>query len=381
MAKSLPVNYWLNLSYKETAKWVWLLFWLLVSWILLSTSYFLWSAWWWAIKMTAQALQIADWKFEASLFISQILLLFILLWLFLFAYILFDKNVKVLSKDYVIASFQELKAATIDWLKTSAISVKEESMKKMHIWKNQIELKSTWEKKPINWKEMFLEMSSWIILLKKIFQKYKKNFSLFWLIIVITIFSYWDTFLWNYLPLFFTEFLKSQPWWLKDVPWSILSLILILPVLVLYPLMAKWWDKFWRYKFILWWLWLTAWAVLLMWILDYSLFFTFIFLWLILSISYVAVMSTIKAETAWKINEFVAIENQTKKIDTNISAWPLMMTNNFWNIIWPIFGWLFIDWLWFQWYFILFWIMLLLFTLYSFHKMKEIIKPSYILEE
>jgi len=213
----------------------------------------------------------------------------------------------------------------------------------------------------------------WVKLLKEIFVKKSSHFSLFWLIIVITIFSYWDTFLWTFLPLFFTEFLKAQSWWMKNIPWSILSLILILPVLWLYPVMARMWDKFWRFKFIYWWLWATAIATFFMWILDYSLFFTFIFLWLVLSTAYVAVMATIKAETASKINNFVAIESWKKEIDTNVSAWPLMMTNNFWNIIWPIFWWLFIDWMWFQWFFTFFWVVLLLFFWYSIYLIKKIV--------
>lgn len=381
MAKSLPANYWQNLSYKETARWIWLLFWLLISWIVIWASYFIWDIWDWAIKMTAEMLKIQNANFETWLFISQLLLLALLLWLYFFAFILFDKNVKVLSKDYVIASFQELKSATLDWFRNSAISVTKKTLEKLEPWKNEIELKSSWEKKSINWKEIFSEISSWIILLKEIFSKKSKNFSLFWLIIVITIFSYWDTFLGTYLPLFFTEFLKAQSWWLKNIPWSILSLILILPVLGFYPIMAKMWDKIWRFKFIYWWLWATAIAVFLMWILDYSLFLTFIFLGLVLSTAYVAVMATIKAETAWKINEFVAVERWQNEIDTNISAWPLMMTNNFWNIIWPVFWWLFIDWMWFQGYFILFWSILLIFFAYSIFKMKKITSPSYVFEE
>jgi hypothetical protein len=380
MAKSLPVNYWANLSYKETAKWFWLIIWLLISWIVIWSSYFIWEVSNWAIQITKEVLQIQNANFESSLFVSQIILLIILLFLFFFAFILFDKDVKVLSKDYVIASFQELKSATIEWLKHSAISVTKKTLDSLEAGDNQIELKSTWEKKSINWKEIFSEISSWIILLKEIFLNKNNNFSLFWLIIVITIFSYWDTFLWTFFPLFFTEFLKAQSWWVKDIPWSILSLILILPVLWLYPIMAKMGDQYWRYKFILWWLWATVFAVVMMWIMDYSRFAMFILMWLVISISYVAVMSSIKAETASKINEFVAVSKWTQEIDTNVSAWPLMMTNNFWNIIWPIFWWLFIDWMWFQGFFLLFWILLWWFFVYSMVQVKRITRPSYVLE-
>ena len=144
--------------------------------------------------------------------------------------------------------------------------------------------------------------------------------------------------------------------------------------------MAKMGDQYWRYKFILWWLWATAFAVVMMWIMDYSRFAMFILMWLVISISYVAVMSSIKAETASKINEFVAVSKWTQEIDTNVSAWPLMMTNNFWNIIWPIFWWLFIDWMWFQGFFLLFWILLWWFFVYSMVQVKRITRPSYVLE-
>ncbi|MCD5382714.1 MFS transporter, partial [Candidatus Gracilibacteria bacterium] len=283
MAKTLPANYGIGLSYKETSRGIGLLFGLLISGILISSSYFLGDLSDGTIKMTAEMLKIQNANFESSLFISQILLMVILLALFFFAFILFDKDAKILSKDYVVASFQELKSETIKGLKNSAISIKQQAFDKVKNLKNSIELKSTYEKKSLNWNEIFGEIFIGIALLKDIFVNKNKNFSLFWLIIVSTIFSYWDTFLGTFFPLFFTEFLKAQTGWLREIPGSILSLLLILPVLGLFPVMSKMGDRFGRFKFIYGGLGATAFAVFMMGIMDYQRFTMFIFMGLVTS--------------------------------------------------------------------------------------------------
>lgn len=380
MAKSLPANYWQNLSYKDLSQWLWMILWMLISAIILSTSYFIWDISDSTLQMWAELLEIKDKSFESSIFVTQIILFFILVWLFFFAFLLFDKDVKVLSKDYIRTSFQILKSATIDWLRNSAISVTEKTLEKLKPEANQIELSSTDEKKKLDRKEVFSEISSWVLLIKRIFTYKPKNTSLIRLIFTLTLFSYWDTFLWTFFPIFFTEFLKAQSWFLKDVPWSLMTLFFILPILVLYPFFAKMWDKFWRFLFIYIWLWLTWFAVFMMWITPYSYFWLFVLFWFITAIAYVCAMSSVKAETATRINEFSAVSQWKWKIDTNTSAWPMMMTNNIWNIVWPLFWWLFIDILWFQGFFTLFWILILIYFSYSVYNRWKIIKPYYVFE-
>lgn len=375
MAESLPANYWQNLSYKDLFQWVWMILWMIISAIILSSAYFIW----WSLEYWAEVLKLKSETFEASIFATQIILLFILFWLFFFAFIIFDKNVKVLSKEYIKTSFQVLKSATIEWLKNNAIEVKKKAMWKFST-KNQIELKSTNEKEKLNRSEIFWEINSWIQTIKKIFTYKPKNTSLIRLVCTLTLFSYWDTFLWTFFPIFFTEFLKAQSWFLKDIPGSLMTLLFILPVLWLYPVFAKLWDKHWRFLFIYIWLWLTAFAVFFMGITPYSNFWLFIVFWFMVWIWYVSAMSSVKAETATKINEFSAVINWKWKIDSNTSAWPMMMTNNVWNIVWPLFWWLFIDLLWFQWFFTFFWILLLIFFAYSLYIKKEVEKPPYIFE-
>ncbi len=106
----------------------------------------------------------------------------------------------------------------------------------------------------------------------------------------------------------------------------------------------------------------------------------FIICWFWISIWYVSWMSCAKADAANKINEFVAVYEKKSEIDTNASAGPLMIVNNFWNIIWPVLWGFCIDVAWFQWFFVLFWIMIAIFMIYSWFIYKKINSPAYIFE-
>jgi len=380
MAQSLPASYWKNLSYKDLSQGLWMILWMLFSAIILSTAFFVWDISDQVLTAWSEILDIKNKHFESSIFITQIILFFILIWLFFLAFILFDKKVKVLSKDYIKTSFQILKSSTMQWLKNETIKITEKTLEKLKAEPNQIELKSTDEKQKINRNEIFWEIWSSLKLIKNIFNRKPKNIPLIRLIFTLTIFSYWDTFLWTFFPIFFTEFLRSQSWFVSNVPWSLMTLMFILPVLWLYPVFAKLWDKYWRFIFIYLWLWLTGFAIFIMWLMPYSFFWLFIIFWFMVWIWYVSAMSSVKAETAMKINEFAAVTNWKWKIDSNVSAWPMMMTNNVWNIIWPLLWGMFIDLLWFQWFFVSFWILILIFLWYSIYNKEKITNPSYVFE-
>lgn len=381
MAESLPANYGQNLSYKEVAHWIWLLFGLVISAIILSASYFIWAAWDLLIKTSTEILktQLSD-GFASSLLISQLIILFILVALLCFAYIFFDKDVKVFSWDYVKTSLQVLKANTIEWLRNSAIEVVETTLEKLKSEPNQVNLISTEEKVKIDWNEIFSDISSSAIVIKNIFVNLPRNISLIWSLAIVTIFSYWDTFLWTFLPIFFTDLLRTQDWWISNVPWSLMLLMFIVPVLGLFPIFAKYWDKLWRHYFVFAWMILTCISVFLLGFASYDMFFLFVIAWFWVWIWYVAGMSCAKADLANKINEFVAVSTKSSKIDTNASAGPIMMVNNFWNIIGPLAGGFFIDFLWFQGFFIIFWISILCFIVYSFVNYNQIVRPAYVFE-
>ncbi len=380
MAESLPANYGQNLSYKEVAHWIWLLFGLVISAIILSASYFIWAVSDTVIKTSVEVLELQVQWFESSILVSQLIILFVLITLLWFAYIFFDKDVKVFSWDYVKTSLQVLKAKTVDWLRNSAIEIVETTLEKLKNEPNQVHLISTEEKVGIDWNEIFKDVSSSAIVIKNILTSLPRNISLIWSLVTVTLFSYWDTFLWTFLPIFFTELLRAQPWWISNVPWSLMLLIFIIPVLWLFPVFAKYWDKLWRHYFVFAWL-ITTWiSVFLLGFSSYDMFYIFIIAWFWVWIWYVAWMSCSKADLANKINEFVAVSNKSPKIDTNASAWPIMMVNNFWNVIGPLAWGFFIDFLWFQGFFIIFWISITCFLVYSFVHYNELVRPAYVFE-
>lgn len=381
LAQSLPAQYWQNLSYKGVAHGIWLLIGFLISAIVIFSSYMIGSLSDATIRGTVRLLEIeTSGDMDSSIIVCQFIILFILLALLFFAYIFFDREVRVLSSDYVKTSFQMLKSDTIEGLRASAINIVENTLIKLKREPNQIALKSTDEKQKMNWNEIFWEVSSSIMLLFRVFRANPPNTTLVWSISTVTIFSYWDTFLGTFLPLFFTELLENQTWFLTKVPGSILMLIFVLPALILFPVFAWFGDKFWRHYFMIGGLAITCISVFFIWVTPYSMFMMFILAWFWITIGYAMWMSWSAADCANKINEFVAVTEGKWEIDTNVSAGPLMIINNFGNIIGPLIGGYFIENMWFQPFFIFFSFLLLLYVIYSLYRYREITTPAYVFE-
>ncbi len=382
LAKSLPAEYGQNLSYKQLAQGVGMIAGFIISAILLQASYFIGGATASVIDTAASLVSIkaqAE-NFISTLFMMKVFLLILLLVLWFLAFILFDKEVKDFSKETIMSSLQRLESDTLDGLKHTAIQVTKNIPHFKKDEKNQIELDTTENKKKMTMKEIFEELTSSIKDMALVFKKQPINLSLVWSMTIMGIFSYWDTFLGTFLPIFFTEVLRSQSGWIQNLPGSLLMLFFIFPVLGFLPVVAKYGDKYGRHYFMILGIAITAIATLVIGMVSMKSFFIILIAGFGISFGYLFGMSTAKAQTASKLNEFLAVEKQMDKIDTNASAGPIMLVDNFGNIIGPLFGGAMISIFGFQGFFIVFSLFLMALLAYTFKKYSKISGHSYIFQ-
>ena len=339
LARSLPAEYGQNLSYKQLAQGVGMIGGFVISAILLGASYFIGDT---AVAIVDGAAELINVQaqsasFISALFLMKIFLILLLFGLLFFTFILFDTNAKI-TKETLIHSFQKLESNTIGGLKQASTQVTKDVSGKLESQPNQIQLQTTQAKQSFSFKEIFGEVLSAAKNIFLIFKKKPSNTSLLWSMGVMGIFSYWDTFLATFLPIFFTEVLRSQSSWIANVPGSLLMLFFILPVLGLLPIVAKWGDKYGRHYFMIFGLFLTAISAFIIALTPYTALLFIIIAGFGIAFGYLFGMSTAKAQVASKMNEFIAVENNKEKIDSNASAGPMMLIDNVGNIIGPLIG-------------------------------------------
>lgn len=376
LAKSLPAEYGQNLSYKQLAQGIGMITGFILSAILVQTSYFIGGA----AEMTQDILQLSQ-TFDLALFSMKILLLILLIILWGVGYIMFDKNIESFDTKSLMSSFQKLQAETIEELKTSSMEIVKNIPGLIKQEKNQIQLKNTEHtKEQWSFKKIFEEFSGAIKKVYRILKKTPHNISLIWSMGIAGLFSYWDTFLMTFLPIFFTEVLRQQDGWLAGVPGSILMFLFIFPVLGMLPVVAKMGDKYGRFYFMTFGLFLTMVSCFIIGITPYSYFWVIIASGYGISFGYLFAMSSAKAQSASKINEFFAVEEQKSEIDSNTSTGPMMLIDNIGNIIGPVLGGGMIALLQFQGFFLLFALFLAAILIYTLKHFADISGHPYIFQ-
>lgn len=376
LAKSLPAEYGQNLSYKQLSQGIGMIFGFIVSAVLVKASYFIGTAG----ESLEKLIVSSQGTFLTTLFFMKLFLLILLGLLWFMSFILFDKEVENMSKEYLISSFQKLEAETIEELKQASTKVVKNIPGKINPEKNQIELKSTNAKISIDKKEILAELLSAASRIISVFRKKPRNISLIWSMTIMGIFSYWDTFLATFLPIFLTQILKHQSGFIQDIPGSLMMLFFILPVLGLLPFVAKLGDKYGRYYFMLTGLILTSFSCVMIGFIYDSSLITMTIAGFGISIGYLFAMSTAKAQTAEKMNEFYAVSNNQQEIDSNVSAGPIMLIDNIGNIIGPLVGSALIAAVGFQGFFIVFSIAMLILLFFSLKNFARISGNEYVFQ-
>lgn len=379
LGRSTPDGYGENLSYKQLAQGLGMIFGLVLSAVLLGAAYF--------IGDTANAVadKITDAQidqFFSSLFLLKLFLVALLVILFLIAYILFDTEGTKVNKSALFIAARELKTSGIEKIRNAKKKIFHPFHKKE---------KREKEQKKMTAKEVFNELTGSMKDIKKVLFAKPRQISLLWAMGIMGIFSYWDTFLATFLPIFFTEVLRAQDGWLQNIPGSLLLLVFILPVLGFLPIVAKMGDKYGRYYFMMAGIFITAIASLVAGFASIESFGILMAAGFAIAFGYLFGMSSGKAQAASTLNTFLKSSskkeekddfplfadeiNKTERKednDMNASAGPIMLVDNMGNIIGPALGGLMIDAIEFQGFFILFGFLLLLLFGWSAWKWKII---------
>lgn len=292
---------------------VWSLFWLVISWLILS--------------------------FKPEFVVIYIL--FIIIAIFVLAYKFFDNKDKTINlKD--VSKFKVY--LNKDWLwkvKENAFNVvsnielknvlagtKYIFLKPMELRKNMISPSELAQKT----KESFIDIYETL--------KYAKSSSLiiYWSFSMVLIFGFWDTFASTFL----IDFLNDlKPWFSYILLW-----LIAIPAFWLQWFFSKLADKIWIYFIANIWLLISWISLIFMWIFAPS---NNVILLMILalcnSIWYAISMSLSVAVFLESYNKISAEKKKSKEIDSNASAAPMKilqnMANVFWLLFWSIILWIF----------------------------------------
>lgn len=311
---SLPAQYGQNISLKNVAEALGILFGLIFSGALL---------------------------FFGSM-VAQLALMGILLVSLIIVLAIFDRDKAAeLPKDRADAlstvthTAQELTAGSVRGLKTSAISIIDVTQKglesvKQSLDKGKIILKPLQPGKDSTMSKIWEEIRESFRGIATIFTGEKLNIPLLWSMVVLLLFSFWDTFVITFQPLFLSKFLVSA-----DVPsfisGGVIMAVFILPLFGLLVPFSKWADTYGRQKFIIGGLIISG--VSLFFFGQVDNIWVLALLGMSNSVGYAAVMPSVQAMFAEKLNEHIAFSMGKTEIDSNTGAAPLKMLLNVGNVV------------------------------------------------
>ncbi len=351
LGRSQKSQYGQNLSYKQLAQGIGMLIGLAVSAVLLATGYFIGETVESAAELVNADSAILD-RFLGALMMMKVFLLTLLCALWIFAFMLFDRDIHKITKQEIYHHLRIIRGEAVQKIKHMP------SIVLMHIpflnRSPKTEKKNDNSTPRLSKKEIFEELTGSALTFFSIFQKKPRDIGLIWSMGVMGLFSYWDTFLATFLPIFFTEVLREQSGWLQNIPGSLMMLLFILPVLGLLPVVAKMGDTFGRHYFMILGLIVTAVSTLVLGLVSVQSFFILIVAGFGVAFGYLFGMSSAKAQTASKLNTFLSRESSETQEESNSSAGPIMVVDNIGNIIGPLLGGFFIDSMGFQGFFVFF---------------------------
>ncbi len=321
-------------------------------------------------------------------FTAQLGLIAILIASLFVVLLIFDKDSKSEEvkkkeeKEPFTHTMQILASDSVKGLKTTAITVidiTEKSLEsiKQTIQKGKIILKPLEPSKEGMAGKMWAELKESFAGLGSIVSGEKFNFPLMWGMIILLLFSFWDTFVITFEPLFLAKFLagKNFP---RILTGGIIMTLFILPLFGLLIPFSKMADKYGRHKFMI--MGLCISGVSLFFFGQAESLWFLILMGMTNSVGYAAVMPSAQAWFAEKYNEHVALSSKKDEIDANNSAAPLKMLVNLGNVFGQATGGLLIWMFGFNAFFIIFGIILFSMAVFSIVSYRYIKKPPYVLD-
>ncbi len=276
----------------------------------------------------------------------------------------FDKNWLNKAKSDLTDGFTEKKDAIVQSVKS--VELKEVLWSTKYIFMKPLTLKS--QMLPI-WDLVRETHIAFIDIFKTLIYAKSSSLIVYWSFIMVLIFGFWDTFASTFL-LEFLDQVKSG--------WSyILLWIIAIPAFALQDPFWRLADKVWVYRIANLWLAISGISLIIMaffaiwepWKLNFPVLLV---LALANSVWYAICMSLSVAVFLESYNKTFALKNKLTQIDSNASAAPMKILQNLANVVWLVFGW-FILWIaWYPWFFAIFGILIIMFLGWSILKGKDV---------
>ncbi len=326
-----PTQYNSILSKNNVAMWIWSLFWLITSWIILT--------------------------FRPTLIIFSVIFIIILILFFTTKF--FDNNEKTLNlkdvyKFKVLLEWNNLKEQILK--SVNKVELKDIISTTKYLFLKPVPLKS-W----LSIKYLFYETKRIFLLTYKIMRKKESHIIIYWSMTMVLIFWFWDTF----ASTFMINLLEQLKWWYS----YILLWIIAIPAFWLQDYFWKIAVKYWIYKVANFWL-ATSWiSLILLWINSVEWWWFAIMSYAILnSVWYAACISLSQSVFLENYNNSFAEFNNLKEIDANASAAPMKILQNLANVVWLLLWWIILSILDYKWFFIFFWCLIFFFLFWSLKK-------------
>lgn len=277
----------------------------------------------------------------------------------------------LISTIYFTKAFFDTKDKTLDLNEIKKFLVFLDKSDKNNLWinqKNKVEkIVNKDELKNIidAWKYLFLKpapVKSWLsikmlmeetkkefIMTYKIFMNSSNSLMIYWCIIMLITFGFWDTFASTFL----IKFLDN----LWNGMWYILLWFIAIPAFWLQKYFSSLSKRYWIYNISNLWLVISGISLFFMWIFSESTnVFLIVFLAVLNSVWYAACMTLSQAWFLEFYNKAFAEYNNLKEIDSNASSAPFKMISNLSSVIWFLLGWILLSTFHYIWAFILLWL-------------------------
>ncbi len=307
---STPSEYATLISKYNINFWLWAMFWLILSWIILS-------------------------------FWIQVAILCLVVFVAIFLGIIF----KFFDNHHETITFQDIKKLRLDTIKSDLLQKKDEMIQNISLetFKNIAQtskiifLKPVQIKNEIDFKDVIESTkNNFQIFFKIIFTK-PFNLIILWLLGLILAYGFWDTFVSTFQIEFLDKIIGinqdnvviSQTWGL--LTWYVLLGLLVIPAFLCQDFFIKLSKKIWVFKVVLLWSLLSSASLFMFGFVD-ALQFVLLF-WFINSVWYAAVMPIAQATFSEKYNYEYAKKFNLKEIDSTVSAAPLKIVLNSANVL------------------------------------------------
>lgn len=316
---------------------IWMFFWLISSWIIMS--------------------------FNPELIIFSVLF-FIGMVLF-FTTKFFDNA----DETITIQDIKELKVSfkkpTLDNVKQYvAETIKKEDLKKIIDKTKYVFLKPKKIKPKINFSEISEETKMTFKVIYEIFKTRPIKVTIYWATITVLTLWFWDTFASTFLIWFLDTILEG---------WSyVLLWIIALPAFWLQEPFSNMGQKYWIFKVAMMWVFLSWSSLVLLWLNAEAGPVMVMLFALLNSAGYAAGMSLGQMSFLDVYNKEYAEMKNLKEIDSNASAWPMKILQNLANVFGLMLGWAILWLLEYKWFFIVFGLCIIGFAYWAFKNRKEI---------